>query len=128
MLEFLKELRGDTNGKTAEVPTESKATDRRHAKRFPARRRTSCRPVERAIGEAWEGEVVDISETGLCLQLTRRFEPGTVLTVFLKDTPPCRHLVIQVMWTRKNAQAWHIGGRFDHPLCNFQLDELVLRT
>jgi serine/threonine protein kinase len=104
--------------------------ERRRAKRFPAQRRTACRPVEREKTELWPGKVVDVSATGLCLQLGRRFEPGAILTLSIRsDQGRSRQLMIQVMWARKHAaQTWRIGGRFDQPLYDFEVAELFDRN
>jgi serine/threonine protein kinase len=130
VLEFLEALRGDFAASTSAETGEANSAERRRTERQATRRRTSCRPVERVTAELWPGEIVDISRTGLCLQLGRRFEPGTVLTLIVRDDQGrCRHLVIQVMWARKSsAQTWRMGGKFDQPLYAFEVDELFHRN
>jgi serine/threonine protein kinase len=119
VLKFLEALKSDSTSK-----------ERRRSERFHAQRRTSCRPLQRVTAELWPGDIVDVSRTGLCLQLGRRFEPGTALTLIVRgEQGRCRHLVVQVMWARKDsAQTWRIGGKFDQPLYNFEVDELLNRN
>jgi serine/threonine protein kinase len=130
VLEFLSALKHESasGAATGGAPATPRGAERRRARRYPARRRTSCRPLSRGHDSPWHGEVVDISETGLCLQLERRFEPGTMLTLFLNgegDSDERRPVLVRVMWVqKKSAKTWHLGGQLDHSLCSFELDEL----
>jgi len=128
VLEFIGELTEHSAAPTVLAPAPPPASDRRRSRRYPVQRRTSCRPLSRSRGKHWHGEVVDISETGLCLQLERRFEPGTVLTIFFSGdgaSADRRPLLVRVMWAKKESpKTWRLGGQFDHSLCSFEVDEL----
>jgi serine/threonine protein kinase len=132
VVEFLGALK-DESPAAAPAPGLSSAKppagERRRARRYPSKRRTSCRPLSRSRDKHWHGEVVDISETGLCLQLERRFEPGTVLTLFFSgDSGERRPVLVRVMWAQKKPpKTWCLGGQFDHSLCGFEVDELRRR-
>jgi tRNA A-37 threonylcarbamoyl transferase component Bud32 len=135
VLEFVEALQEDPGrdepGPSASpaapaAPAAAATAERRRAKRFPSRRRASCRPFERASAETWPGEIVDVSATGLCLQLERRFEPGTVLAMLLGPASSHRcHALLRVVWAKKHSKkSWRLGGHFDQPLCEFEVDEL----
>ena len=131
--EFLESLTGgpvsspDASAVEAspEVP-EASETERRIAKRFSSRKSTSCVPLQRKKGADWSGAVVNISETGLCLELKRRFEPRSILTVVLEgEGTKRRSLVVRVMWVKKQGpDTWQMGCCFDQPLCPFEVEEL----
>jgi serine/threonine protein kinase len=133
VLEFIGALKDDTVAAPAPAPAAPPGSERRRSRRYPVKRRTSCRPLSRSRAKHWHGEIVDISETGVCLQLERRFEPGTVLTLFINgdgagsddagaDRSP---MFVRVMWAKKeSAKTWRLGGQFDHSLCSFEIDEL----
>jgi serine/threonine protein kinase len=101
--------------------------ERRLSKRFPSQRATSCFALARTVGKAWRGRVVNISETGVCLELRRRFEPGAMLTFALEGPLHSRQsLVIRVMWVRKAGESsWQVGCQFDAPLCDMEVLDLL---
>jgi serine/threonine protein kinase len=103
--------------------------DRRKRKRYRSQRGTSCLPLQRCLDERWAGQVVDVSDTGLCLQLGRRFEPGTMLTVLVDGDPKARKrsLVVRVVWVKNGPKAntWLMGCELDQPLCDFEVQELL---
>jgi serine/threonine protein kinase len=98
----------------------------RSKKRYSSRRCTVCRPLQRAPGKTWAGQVLNLSEDGLCVKLGRRFEPGAVLTILLEGRQSSRQsLLAKVVWVKKDAPAqWRMGCRFDQPLCEFEVNEL----
>ena len=102
------------------------APDRRIKKRYPSRRRLACQPMQHD-SPAWTGQVIDLSETGLCLELGRRFERGVLLTVLFEsegDEP--RSAVVRVMWVKQQSPgAWRMGCQFDQPLSDTEVRELA---
>jgi serine/threonine protein kinase len=105
---------------------ESAGKNRRAKKRFASRRSTQCRPVQRVIDEAWSGRMIDISQTGVCLELNRRFETGALLTLMLEgEKAKRRSLVVHVRWVKHcGARTWQMGCQFDQALCEFEVNEL----
>src|SRR5438309_3581520 len=77
--------------------------DRRIKKRYPSGRRLACQPMQQnAVG--WTGQVINLSETGLCLELDRRFERGVLLTVVLdSEQSEPRSAVVRVMWVKQHS-------------------------
>jgi len=112
----------------AEEPTVpiGKGKERRK-KRFSTRRGSRCRPLQRVPDMSWSGQVLNISEGGLCLELSRRYEPGALLTIVLNgEETGRRSLVARVMWVRRDGpQKWTMGCQFDHPLCEFEVEAMV---
>lgn len=53
--------------------------DRRAAVRYPSEAESNCQPASRVKERSWNARVQDISSSGICLILGRRFEPGTIL-------------------------------------------------
>jgi serine/threonine protein kinase len=127
--EFVESLAGQpAEVAVAEEPKSSvKKGKERRKKRFPTRRGTRCRPLQRVPDMSWSGQVLNISEGGLCLELGRRYEPGALLTIVLNgDEAGRRSLVARVMWVRKDGpQKWMLGCQFDHPLCEFEVAALL---
>jgi hypothetical protein len=72
---------------------------------------------------------MDISAGGVCLQVPRRFEPGTLLTIVLpgeKSGQSSDHLV-RIRWIKGLPDgAWLIGCLFTKPLEDEDLDQLLL--
>jgi eukaryotic-like serine/threonine-protein kinase len=109
-----------------ETPAQAAQRRRRTKERYPSQHGTRCRPLQRSPDTSWEGQVVNVSQGGVCLELNRRFEPGTWLTIVLdgQKTSHCT-LVVRVIWVQKDSpKHWKIGCQFDHPLCEFELQEL----
>lgn len=98
----------------------------RRKERYPCNRKTACRAMERPLTEGWKGQVVNISEGGLCLELGRRFEPGAILTVALDaETAERRSVLVRVVWVDKTAkQVWKHGCQYDQPLADFEVHQL----
>jgi hypothetical protein len=59
--------------------------ERRSATRFPSGLDASCQPVMLRDRSSWVAQVRDISTGGIGLVLPRRFEPKTLLIVFLES-------------------------------------------
>jgi serine/threonine protein kinase len=115
-----------TAQKPAEDPASLLEKERRIKRRFPTKQSISCKPFQRAADKSWGSEVVNISETGLCVEASRRFEPGTLLTILLEAKEPTRRsLVVRVRWVKKlSPKTWQMGCQFDRPLCDFEVHEL----
>jgi serine/threonine protein kinase len=111
---------------TAEPPKRARNQNARAKARFPSRRGTFCKPLQRAPDNSWGGQVVNLSETGLCLELSRRFEPGALLTIVLEGTEASRRSVVaRVVWVHKDSpKKWTLGCKFDNPLCDFEVEAL----
>jgi serine/threonine protein kinase len=132
VLEFLEALTGELISPVPEPsvvapePPRPSGDERRRARRYASRRKTSCLPLQRKIAALWPGAVVNLSETGLCLELRRRFEPNSILRVVLEgDGTERRSLVVRVMWTKKLARgSWQMGCCFDQPLYPSEVQEL----
>jgi serine/threonine protein kinase len=101
--------------------------NKREKRRFPSERSTACRVLQRQPDKKWNGQVVNLSESGLCLELGRRFEPGAMLTVVLKGGQlPRSFLVARVIWVKVvEEKKWHLGCEFDKPLSEVELKELL---
>ncbi len=97
---------------------ESAQANKRARSRYASRRTTICRTLERFADKVWQGHVVNISETGLCLELNRRFEPGAFLTIALEAERTVRQsLVARVVWVKNlSSKKWRLGCHFDSPL------------
>jgi hypothetical protein len=112
----------------AEEPSKPVKSDARAKKRYSSRSCTACKPLQRFPDKTWDGEVLNISEGGLCLRLPRRFEPGSLLTIVLEGNQSARRsLVARVVWVKEDGapKQWRMGCRFDQPLCEFEVNELA---
>jgi serine/threonine protein kinase len=97
--------------------------DRRTKKRYPSRRSTTCDKLQEPSFESWVSKVVDISRTGICLELKRRFERGVLLTILLERGPTLqRSVVARVTWVeRLSPRDWKMGCRFAQPLSELEI-------
>jgi len=77
---------------------------------------------------SWEAQVCDLSVTGIGLFLTRRFEPGSVLTVDLTsgagDTKRTREMVV-VRVVPGEEGGWFLGGALTEKLSKEELRLLL---
>jgi len=100
--------------------------ENRAKRRFASGRSTSCQAVQRTPDAPWFGHVVNISQNGLCLELNRRFERGSLLSIVLEaDRIKRRSLIATVIWVRQKGKvSWKMGCRLDQPLSEFEVHEL----
>jgi serine/threonine protein kinase len=128
VLAFLESLAtpATVTGPAAEAEDKAAKKERRNKTRFASKRVTSCRALQRVLDESWEGRVVDISETGVCLELGRRFETGALLSLVVEgENRQRRAVVVRVRWVKpKGPKNWQMGCQLDHSLCDFEVSEL----
>ena len=107
-------------------PGRSAAAERRSNKRFPSRRNLACQPVQRQRdANSWVGQAINLSEAGLCLELSRRFEQGALLLVDLQSEQ-CepRSVIVRVVWIKSQPPGgWRMGCKFTQPLCESEIQE-----
>jgi serine/threonine protein kinase len=100
--------------------------DRRVARRFPSLLKARWHPPG---GERPRpADILDISRTGVCLQLDRRVEPRDVFRVEAFDDKASRvHAwTVRVCWTQASSQgSWRVGGMFGRELAAEELDALM---
>jgi serine/threonine protein kinase len=110
------------------APTVDKSpehAERRAAVRYVWNARGACRAVGAERRPRWKAVVQDISTTGICLQVNRRFDSGAVLLIEIEGKPSLRprRLVARVVRVdQRSPRKWLIG-------CSFlrQLPEEVVR-
>jgi serine/threonine protein kinase len=103
-------------------------SERRSQTRHPIQIDATLSNVNARAEDAWAARVVDISASGLCLQIQRRFEPNSLLNVFLpaEDTgQPTPHLV-RTRWIKSLPdKTWLVGCLFASPLNKEDLDRFL---
>jgi serine/threonine protein kinase len=98
--------------------------DRRQARRYPTLLFCSCESLLNRSRQ-WTAHVVDMSRTGARLQVDRRFEPGTLLSMDLPGhlAVSLASLLLQVHWVRQGARGkWEVGCSFTQPLSEGELN------
>jgi serine/threonine protein kinase len=116
------------NGTALIMESRSPAPERRASIRYASRSEASCQPTSRAKERCWSARIQDISASGVCLILRRRFEPGTVLTAELQGAGEKTKKIVLVHVRRVQAQSprkWSIGCTFDRVLEDFELKALL---
>jgi serine/threonine protein kinase len=101
--------------------------NRRAAPRYPSAVEARCWPLQNT-SHRWDAEVQDVSLTGIRLELDRRFEPGSVLTVAVSDSQwgSVSTWLVRVRWVRAGAaKKWLIGCAFVNALCEDDLHALL---
>jgi serine/threonine protein kinase len=118
--ELARLLRPDAEqtGETLTVKVEKEEPDRRQARRFPTQIEATCAPL--ASGPLrWTATVCDVSLTGVLLQAPRRYQPGAVLELQVKDehTFEWSTFLVRVCWSRPvDNDAWNHGCSFGRSL------------
>jgi serine/threonine protein kinase len=106
----------------------SPGRERRVAVRFSTNLGTCCQPTCRIKERSWSGRIQDISATGVCLLLRRRFEPGTMLTAELQGAAQSitKTMLVRVLRVQEqNRRRWSIGCAFDRELSDVELNALL---
>jgi hypothetical protein len=104
-----------------------KADERRLSARYPCALETACSPLNGGQ-QPWQGEALDISLTGIHLQLDRRFEPGSVLRVEVRgeDNQAVANWLVRVRWVREVvSRRWSIGCSFNQSLTDQELESVL---
>lgn len=106
------------------VTPEEEPPDLRQERRFPAATAAVCRPVLNGT-RFWPSKIRDVSATGVCLELDRRYEPGTLLTVEVGDEGTNGHVAV-VRWVNQTAaNRWNVGCAFTRRLSNGELSAIL---
>src|SRR5262249_59360585 len=69
------------------VPSTATQTERRAWVRYPCNCDSACHPLAGAPGMQWLGKICNLSQGGVGLSVTRRFEVGTVLAIDMEGKP-----------------------------------------
>jgi serine/threonine protein kinase len=104
-----------------------KATKREHRakKRFAAQRASTCQPLQGRRKGLWQGQVINLSENGLCLEVNRRFERGVMLSVELQAHASSRSVIACVAWVQQlGPKQWKLGCRLAEALSEVEIDTL----
>jgi hypothetical protein len=118
----------DSNEKSGPEPVDK---DRRASARYPCALVNFSTEVStgvKAESEHWAATIVDISVEGVALLLRRPFEPGTVLTLALRDE---RFKVEQALQVRvahlkpRSRSEWLVGCSVERPLTEAELRALL---
>jgi serine/threonine protein kinase len=102
-----------------------RGAERRASVRYASRAEVTCSPMARTKEATWPARVQDISASGMCLRLGRRFEPGTLLVVELRQPANrlCRFVLAQVRRARQlSPKAWSIGCSFERLLLDYEVN------
>lgn len=139
-LEFIQALKGEGNPVAVASPggaapkRSSNAKDKRRAARYPCAVATLCELVtsihkgDTAACELWDGQVVNLSSTGIGLTLGRRFEPGTIVTAMLANADRTFEIRVDVRVVRSRrseGKQWYVGGDFTEPLAKESVRKLL---
>jgi hypothetical protein len=104
------------------APQRQTGVERRTSVRYPCNLETACAPVAAESGASWGALIRDVSLGGVSLLLNRRFEPGTLLRVELRDADETeRTLFVRVVYVGKKGSGWQHGCAFTR---NLSEDEL----
>jgi serine/threonine protein kinase len=118
--EFIAELTGDFRVRTPQ--------ERRGAVRYPCGLEGFFQPVSGERRIRWKARVEDISAGGVCLGSSRRFEPGTVLLLNLRDAERALSgtLLGRVVHVEPQAERpWFLGCQFSSQLAEDDIRNLL---
>jgi serine/threonine protein kinase len=108
---------------TLTVTAEPEGAERRVARRFLTRIEATCTALQSDTGR-WIATVCDVSLTGVLLQTNRRYQPGSVLELQVRDDPQSDWSVflVRVCWSRPADENWNHGCTFGRPLTEGDLN------
>lgn len=104
------------------------AERRRNGVRFAVEVEAKCRAVANAGGQHWPAWIVDVSVSGLCLRMPRRFEVGSGLEIAFG--PPgdafSTTQLAQVRWIKAaESKSWLLGCQFVKPIAEEVLNTII---
>src|SRR5262249_49137100 len=102
--------------------------ERRAWVRYSCDLNSSCQPLAATTKLSWTAKVHDISCGGIALLLERRFQRGTLLSVQLLGTDGDASDTLMAQVVRVQAlpnRTWLLGCRFNHPLAEKDLEQLL---
>lgn len=109
------------------IPEEDSDSERRRADRYATQVEARCHTLQ-AQGQQWLGTIQDISITGVRVEATRRFEPGTILGLVVYDMIlelESTHWA-KVCWVRQlNNNFFSMGCSFNRPLKEDELNTFL---
>ena len=98
--------------------------DRRGSARYECNLEAACRPI--AMTGNWSGKTADVSARGVGLVLSRRFEPGTILSVSLCRPEESASLQLaRVCQVRSEGLFWRVGCTWSGELTSDELQGLL---
>jgi hypothetical protein len=110
------------------APAKLSAADRRDSIRHPCDWVAFCKPCVVKGEPNWEAQAHDVSQSGIRLVASRRFEPGTLLFIDVRGRgdEAARRLTASVVYVRggKSGQ-WTLGCKFVSPLDYDDVEQLV---
>ncbi len=116
----------------AENPSQATEAERRAWVRHPCSRHALSQRFAQGSGEPWcPAQIRDISTGGFCLHTSRRFEPGTVLSVDLAADAGRRAPLPTARVRRASAGeggVWLIGCQFLTPLSDDEFEALCRQS
>jgi serine/threonine protein kinase len=101
--------------------------ERRATVRYPSSADGNCRPIG-GHAFSWSAKVLDISATGVQLLIRRRFEPGTVLALELRDGKKSARRSVLARVVRVQQQPdrkWALGCVLDYRLSQEDVQVLM---
>ena|SRR5437016_3889811 len=103
-------------------------TERRASERFPVSADAVCEFVSPVVEDFGPARIKDLSMDGLGILLTRRVEPGTLLTITLANR--ARHfaktVLVRVIHATPFSSSCLVGGTFTVPLTYQEMTALVM--
>jgi hypothetical protein len=102
--------------------------DRRQAERYPVNADTSCPFVSPVTEDFGPVRIKDVSMAGIGLLVSKRVEPGTLLTVTLANPTRgfSKTVLVRVAHVTSVAGGYLVGGDFTAPLTYQEMTTLVL--
>jgi serine/threonine protein kinase len=123
--EFIADLAGKTGPRAGGVPRPS-GKDRRRHPRLPSRQQAVCKSLGGHEEDTWKAQLNDVSQGGLSLTMTRRFEVGTVLLVTINQPKEPRWLYVRVVRQQPQpGRKWLLGCMFAKPIREDELQGLL---
>jgi serine/threonine protein kinase len=105
--------------------SDAPVAEARTGKRFPTRAEAKCRRMTGVSGE-WVAKIRDVSPSGICLELDRRYEPGTLLSIQMDFLDAGASLPASVRWVRQvGPRRWAVGCALSRRLTDAELIALL---
>lgn len=102
--------------------------DRRASERFPVTTDTSCSFIAPVAEDFGPAKIQNLSMEGIGLLLSKRVEPGTLLTVTLSNSAKnfIKTLLVRVVHVTTQRGGSLVGGTLETPLTYQEFTSLVM--
>ncbi len=104
-------------------------SERRVHERYSIEMDAKCRAIANRAGHLWDALIVDLSTSGVCMHLGRRFEVGSILEILFcqEESDSNARQMVRVRWIKSSEKkGWMFGCEFVNAINDDQVQSIVV--